>query len=269
MWKENAMDSNSKHLSYDRLNARVHFYKNHSKELEKKLILAEEKIERMQGELKIALVELAKVREQLIEKEQESSSPFLESGNYLNERISEKTLVGHAQSEISKSSFELSNYSDSVDAVNNAYNSIAYFDYAIHFLENNLGIIKGSFYIKNTGAKPLEHPYVCFRFSPSHLANLEEIFLLQQPDRKNSQWRFVEREWAITARDKGEVWICPVYDMKIMPGSTIVINDFSFFFKDKHYSCIVEAFVFYINRKYKIKAANRIVVNFKKSCIKA
>ena len=235
------MDSNSKHLSYDRLNARVHFYKNHSKELEKKLILAEEKIERLQGELKKASLEKAKVREQLIE-------------------------LGQAQTESSKSSFELANdYSDSMDAVNNAYNSIAYFDYAIHFLGNKPGIIKGSFYIKNTGAKPLEHPYVCFRFTPSHLANLEECYLLQQENRKNSQWRFVERNWAINARDKGEVWICPDYDMKIMPGSCVAINDFQFYLKDKHYSCIVEAFVFYNKRKYKIKASNRIIVNYKNS----
>lgn len=263
------MDSNSKHLSYARLNARVDFYKSHSRELEKKLILAEEKIERLQEELKITS-ERAKVCKQLIEKEQESSPPFLESRNGLNETNTEKILLGQAQTKISKSSFAFpKDYSDKrMDTVSNEYNSIAYFDYAIHLLGNKSGIMKGSFYIKNTGAKPLEYPYVCFRFTPSHLANSEECYLLQHENRKNPQWRFVERDWANNARDKGEVWICPVYDMKMMPGSCIAINDFKFYLNDQHYSCIIEAFVFYIKRKYKIKASNRIIVNFKKSCLK-
>ncbi|MGC4375453.1 hypothetical protein WD019_00740 [Fictibacillus sp. Mic-4] len=297
------MNSQKERLSYDRLISRTQYYQEKTLDLERKLVFAEETIERLQSELKAASRE-----KELEEKEMEIQKLKVELENVysqLNEAkkvnheqriLDYEDLLSKIQVEINEKDQLLESYQQRIKGLEKRlnlrknvdrtllnfpengsgtlvekadFNSICYFNSSVIFNENRTGIIKGSFHMENTGIQPLENPYICFRFQPEEACILKgkifspELHTANSDQLANFGWMFMDNEWANAAKERGEIWICPIQETKILPGESLAVQDFQIpFKKDIDHNIIVEAFVFYNKQQYKVKAVNHIAVNF-------
>jgi hypothetical protein len=261
-------------FSKDRLLSYVRFYKENSFNLEIKLFLAEYTIQQLQSELSAARNERENLLKQLEEYKQGNTTEVLNKENSSKDLVSEiknkldkENITDHQQiiSPASEFTQTVNNNIIKEEVVQKDCRSLAFFDYDVICYRRNLVIIKGSFFIKNTGANPLEAPSVCFRFTPSNIATLEEGSvlhgLLLENNENNSipHWKFAEGEWASKAKERGEVWIRPISHLKIMPEESVSINNFQFTLNVNQYDYFtVDAFIFYNKEKYKIRSLNRI-----------
>jgi hypothetical protein len=145
---------------------------------------------------------------------------------------------------------------------------LSYFDYSVIFTKEKTGFVRGTFYLENTGAESLDNPYICFRFQPAEAASLKGkiISLLASPTQEEmtqSVWMFMDNDWAVEAKDRGEIWICPMKETKIKSGERLTLDDFQIPIRSKIDANITaEAFVYFHKQNYRAKAVNHIAINF-------
>lgn len=121
----------------------------------------------------------------------------------------------------------------------------------------------------NNGLEQLDNPLICFRFQPIDYTNLKgKISSIEQSnipeDKQESlQWVYIESEWALEARERGEVWVAPMHDLSIPPNRTVSLTDFQIPIKKQFEdSIIIEAFVYFKDQEYRSRAMNQIALNF-------
>ncbi|MDN4523611.1 hypothetical protein [Fictibacillus fluitans] len=296
------MHSQKERLSYDRLIARAEFYQEKSLALEKKLVFAEEQIETLEKEVTDAVREAefraleadkAKLEEEVIQlREQMTRS---KSEDYEKKVADYEDLLTTVQKEMNEKEVKLENSLQKIKAlekklslqgrpdpflkkaeddedsifVKRDYECLCLFDYSMIMKEDLSGLIKGSFLIENTGLVPLHNPSICFRFQPNE-ANIikgkiysTENHETNQDNLSNYQWMFIDNDWSTEAKERGEIWICPIRDLTIDPGEKAIIQDYLIPFKKEAIGNLtVEAFVFFNKQQYKVKAYNQIAINF-------
>ncbi|WP_062231467.1 hypothetical protein [Fictibacillus sp. FJAT-27399] len=297
------MHSQKERLSYDRLIARAQFYQEKSLELEKKLVFAEELIEKLEKEAadsskdtEIQALEAERVRltEEVAHLKNELGQA--KSIDYDKRAADYEALLAEVQKEINDKENKLDLSQQKIRAlekklslqgrpdpfmkkaeedeeenifVKKDYECLCLFDYSIIMNENQSGFIKGSFIIENTGLITLQNPSVCLRFNPGEANVLKgkiyssENHEVNQDNLANFHWMFIDNDWAQEAKERGEIWICPIREMTIEPGEKSVIQDYQIPFKKEIIGNLtVEAFVFFNKQQYKVKAANQISINF-------
>ena len=112
-----------------------------------------------------------------------------------------------------------------------------YFDY--HFLvdhQHSKVQIFGSLHIKNTGTAVLRNPVICLKFQPGH----QEMKMTGQILPKNyvetkavvnregvKGWQYLKENWFEDFEQKGELWICPIHELEIVPRENGVFVQFA------------------------------------------
>jgi hypothetical protein len=290
-------------LSYERLISRVEYYKEKSLDLEKKLVFAEEAIDRLEKELNNNKT-LKKIEEQ--EKELTTLRKQNEELNFKIDRFKEhemekrmngyEELLTSIQEELNEKDQQIDLYQQRIKSmekrlnINRAsepvleeeqsdekegdgrtkveINAIGYFDYSVIFTPEKTGFVRGSFYIENTGSKVLENPYICFRFQPVEAAAIKGkiISLISSPTQEEmtqSKWMYMDNEWAEKAKERGEIWICPIKETNLACGERMSLSDFQVPIKSKiDQNITIEAFVYCHKQNYRAKAVNNITINF-------
>ncbi|MFG6496349.1 hypothetical protein P8610_13365 [Fictibacillus sp. UD] len=291
-------------LSYERLISRVEYYKEKALDLEKKLVFAEETIERLESEtnkdntlqqIEEKEIELQKLRTQVEE--------LTKKLNRLEEHEMEKRIQGYEellksiQDEINDKDQQIDLYQQRIKSMEKrininrtsepvfedfpqeddsksepkkkqGLNCMSYFDYSVIYTKENNGFVRGSFYLENIGTEALENPYICFRFQPAETCALKGkiVSLIASPSQdemRQSIWMYMDNEWAEKAKERGEMWICPLRETKFKTGDKLSLDDFQIPFKstiDKNIT--VEAFVYFNKQNYRAKAVNHIAINF-------
>ncbi|MBY6036283.1 hypothetical protein KUV80_06450 [Fictibacillus nanhaiensis] len=290
-------------LSYERLISRVEYYKEKALDLEKKLVFAEETIERLESETNtndsLAVIEekekeLIQLRSQVgdltnkinrfqeheMEKRMKSYEELLST---IQEELNDKDQQIDLYQQRIKSMEKRLNINRSPEPVfdesepeaenmkprnKEKLNCMSYFDYSVIFTKDNKGFVKGSFYLENTGTQILENPYVCFRFHPAEASALKGkiISLMASPSQdemSQSIWMYMDNEWATKAKDRGEIWICPLRETKFKSGDRLSLDDFQIPVRSKiDENITVEAFVYFHKQNFRVKAVNHIAINF-------
>lgn len=290
-------------LSYERLISRVEYYKDKALDLEKKLMFAEETIERLESEGN--LNESLQVIEEK-EKELENLRTQVEELSYklnrLEEHEMEKRMKGYEellssiQEELNEKDQQIDLYQQRIKSMEKRINinrssepvfdeadleekenvprnkeelnCMSYFDYSVIFTQEKTGFVRGSFYIENTGTNTLENPYICFRFQPAEAAAIKGkiISLIASPtqdEMSQSLWMYMDNEWAEKAKERGEIWICPLRETRLKSGERITLDDFQIPVRSKiDENITVEAFVYFHKQNFRAKALNHIAVNF-------
>ncbi|MFC7371836.1 hypothetical protein ACFQPF_09110 [Fictibacillus iocasae] len=292
-------------LSYERLISRTEYYKEKALDLEKKLLFAEEQIEKLESDLQQnGNAELVETKEKelthLKAEMEELEYKLKRSENVeLEKRISGyEELLSKIQLELNEKDQQIDLYQQRIksmekrlninrmlepvlageDAAGAAHETSAkekeevrctsYFDYSVIFTEEKNGFIRGSIHMENTGLQPITNPHICFRFLPAEAAAMKGkiLSLLSNPSAEEigqSQWMYMDNEWAASAKDRGELWICPLKETVLAPGGQLSLNDFQIPFKKQIDNNItVEAFLYFHKQNYKTKAVNHIAVNF-------
>ncbi|MCM3719154.1 hypothetical protein [Fictibacillus phosphorivorans] len=290
-------------ISYERLITRVEYYKEKALDLEKKLVFAEETIERLENDTN-------KVNYQsLIEEKEEEVVELKKQIETLNKRLnraevhemekriqSYEDLLETIQEELNDKNQQIELYQQRVKSMEKRLNinrtsepilegaesdeelkanvalkdksCMSYFDYSVIFPKEKTGFVRGSFYLENTGTETLDNPFICFRFQPAESAALKGkiVSLIASPTKEEmnqSQWMFMDNEWAEEAKERGELWICPLRETKLKTGDKLTLNDFQIPIKSKiDNNIIIEAFVYFHKQNYRVKAVNHIAINF-------
>jgi hypothetical protein len=290
-------------LSYERLISRVEYYKEKALELEKKLVFAEETMEQLENEKNIndshRLIEEKEREIDHLRKQVEDLSKKL---NRLEEHELEKRMKGYEellssiQQELNDKDQQIDLYQQRIKSMEkrininrsaepvfeeteqesektvprnkNELNCMSYFDYSVIFTKDRNGFVRGSFYLENTGTETLENPYVCFRFQPAESSAIKGkiISLITSPTQDEmlkSIWMYMDNDWAEKAKERGEIWICPLRETKFKSGDRLSLDDFQIPIKSKiDENITVEAFVYFHKQKYRAKAVNHIAINF-------
>jgi SMC interacting uncharacterized protein involved in chromosome segregation len=289
-----------KEMSYDRLASRTKYYQEKSLQLEKKLLFAEEKIEQLEQDLKEAL-ENDELNGKLQQKEEELEN-YHQEVHRLKVQLSESNqsamankikgfeeLLETIEIEINEKEKQIESYKNKIKSLekrvkvhNNAPEGkpseeiekgnlqlTAYFNHSLICKNESSYVIHGSFHMTNNGMDILENPLICFRFQPIDYTNLKgKISSIEQSniadDKQESlQWVYIENEWAKEARERGEVWVTSMHDLKIIPNQTVSLSDFQIPIKKQFEdSIIIEAFVYFKNQEYRSRAMNQIALNF-------
>lgn len=127
-------------------------------------------------------------------------------------------------------------------------------------------IIHGHVRIENTGAAPLDAPVLCFRFDPGDAAILKG-HVYQGGERGSEEKEAGAIRWAIVEGDSeetetGEIWVRPVNPLLIEPGQSVTFSEFQIPIDHNYIERMgVQCFVFFGEDTYKIRCANRILIN--------
>ena len=147
--------------------------------------------------------------------------------------------------------------------------ALSFLDFATVFNDKRC-MVRGDLIITNVGTKPLETPYICFRYNPGDAAQIKgriKTWETVEPQSVNAdqwEWVFLDNKWAKEARDRGEIWIYPTKQATIQPGEHVVLNDWQIPIERKYYDQLsVEAFVFFEEGRFRVKGRNQIIINFK------
>jgi hypothetical protein len=290
-------------LSYERLISRVEYYKEKALELEKKLLFAEETMEQLENENNINdSLRLIQEKEQEINHLRKQVEDLSKKLNRLEEHELEKRMKGYEellssiQQELNDKDQQIELYQQRIKSMEkrlninrsaepvfeeteqesettvprnkNELNCMCYFDYSVIFTKDRKGFVRGSFYLENTGTETLENPYVCFRFQPAESSAIKGkiISLIASPTQDEmlqSIWMYMDNDWAEQAKERGEIWICPLRETKFKSGDRLSLDDFQIPIKSKiDENITVEAFVYFHKQKYRAKAINHIAINF-------
>jgi uncharacterized coiled-coil protein SlyX len=260
-------------LSYERLISRVEYYKEKALDLEKKLVFAEETIDRLENDLNHNN-SLKVIEEQ--DKEIIRLRAQIEELTYKIERFEEhemekrmkgyEDLLRSIQEELTEKDQQIDLYQQRIKSMEKRLNinrtaepaleeiqtdekekmerkkeelsCTSYFDYSVIFTQEKTGFVRGSFYIENTGLGTLENPYICFRFQPAEATAIKGkiISLLASPTQEEmtqSTWMYMDNEWAEKAKERGEIWISPIKETVLKNGDRLVLSDFQIPIKSK------------------------------------
>jgi hypothetical protein len=290
-------------LSYERLISRVDYYKEKALDLEKKLVFAEETIERLENESNYndsLLIIEEKDRE--LANLQNKIDELSKKVNRLQDHEMEKRMHGYEellksiQEELNDKDQQIDLYQQRIKSMEKRINlnrtpepvledppedigttvkskkdefsCMSYFDYSVILTKDKKGFVRGTFYLENTGTQTLENPYICFRFQPAESAALKGkiISLIASPtqdEMEQSTWMFMDNEWAEQAKDRGEIWVCPLRETKLNSGERLTLDDFQIPIKSKiDENITLEAFVYFHKQNFRAKAVNHIAINF-------
>jgi ElaB/YqjD/DUF883 family membrane-anchored ribosome-binding protein len=290
-------------LSYERLISRVDYYKEKALDLEKKLVFAEETIERLENEsnyndslliieekdrelanLQNKIDELSKkvsrLQDHEMEKRMHGYEELLKS---IQEELNDKDQQIDLYQQRIKSMEKRINLNRTPEPVledppkdigttvkskKEEFSCMSYFDYSVILTKDKKGFVRGTFYLENTGTQTLDNPYICFRFQPAESAALKGkiISLIASPtqdEMEQSTWMFMDNEWAEQAKDRGEIWVCPLRETKLNSGERLSLDDFQIPIKSKiDENITLEAFVYFHKQNFRAKAVNHIAINF-------
>ncbi|MFE1244696.1 hypothetical protein ACFW35_11235 [Fictibacillus sp. NPDC058756] len=290
-------------LSYERLISRVEYYKEKALELEKKLVFAEETLEQLENEKNINdSLRLIEEKEREIDHLRKQVEDLSKKLNRMEEHELEKRMKGYEellssiQQELNDKDQQIDLYQQRIKSMEkrfninrsaepvfeeteqepettvprnkNELNCMSYFDYSVIFTKDRKGFVRGSFYLENTGTETLENPYICFRFQPAESSAIKGkiISLISSPTQDEmlqSTWMYMDNDWAEKAKERGEIWICPLRETKFKSGDRLSLDDFQIPIKSKiDENITVEAFVYFHKQKYRTKAINHIAINF-------
>ena len=78
----------------------------------------------------------------------------------------------------------------------------------------------------------------------------------------------MKENWLEDYEKKGELWICPIHTMEIIPGQTEVLSNLQISFpKSEQETMTVDAFVYFKEDRIETGANNRISISFLKKTI--
>ncbi len=150
-----------------------------------------------------------------------------------------------------------------------------FFDY--QFLiddQNSKVLLFGGLHIKNTGTEVLRNPVVCIKTKPEHRVKitgqiLPKSFSGTKGVQTNTEgvrgWKYMKENWLEDYEKKGELWICPIHTMEIIPGQTEVLSNLQISFpKSEQETMTVDAFVYFKEDRIETGANNRISISFLK-----
>lgn len=290
-------------LSYERLISRVDYYKEKALDLEKKLVFAEETIERLESETNNdQSLQIIEDKEKELQELRRQVDELTKKLKRLEEHEMEKRMQGYEellksiQDEMNDKDQQIDLYQQRIKSMEKrininrtsepvfeenaqddsktepqkkaGYNCMSYFDYSVIFTKEKKGFVRGSFYIENTGTETLENPYICFRFQPAEACAIKGkiVSLIASPSHDEmlqSIWMYMDNEWAEKAKERGEMWICPLRETKFKSGDKLSLDDFQVPFKNSiDENITVEAFVYFHKQNYRAKAVNHIAINF-------
>jgi hypothetical protein len=290
-------------LSYERLISRVEYYKEKALDLEKKLVFADEKIERLENESnENQSLQLIEQQESELLSLRDQVEALTKKLNRFKDHEMEKRVNGYEellksiQEELNNKDQQIDLYQQRIKSMEKRINinrssepvfeedvqesepgvprkkegmgCLSYFDYSVIFTKEKTGFVRGTFYLENTGTDTLENPYICFRFQPAEASAIKGkiISLIASPSQaemSQSVWMFMDNEWAEQAKDRGEIWICPLRETKLKSGDKLSLDDFQIPFRSKiDENITVEAFVYFNKQNYRVKALNHIAINF-------
>ncbi|MDQ1003600.1 hypothetical protein QFZ28_004000 [Neobacillus niacini] len=148
----------------------------------------------------------------------------------------------------------------------------AFFDYQILFDRNKNSkiIVFGNLIIKNTGNTVLQNPIICFQLSPKGNVNftgqLVPPNIAETRGVVNSEkgWKYMYDDWFQQAEEKGEIWICPIKSINILPGQKESFQNFqiSLVKEENQQNLKVEGYVYFQEQGLQYKANNRITLSF-------
>lgn len=289
-------------LSYERLISRVEYYKEKALDLEKKLVFAEETIERLENENNSdqAVLLIDEKEKELVQLRAQAEELSKKLKRYQDHEM-EKRINGYEellkgiQIELNDKDQQIDLYQQRIKSMEKRLNinrssepvfqdteveerfvprsqeeknCMSYFDYSVIFTKQKTGFVRGSFHLENTGTLSLDNPYICFRFQPAEAAALKGkiISLIASPSQDEmaqSIWMYMDNEWAAQAKDRGEIWICPLRETKLKSGEKLSLDDFQIPIKSRiDENITVEAFVYFHKQNFRAKAVNHIAINF-------
>jgi hypothetical protein len=289
-------------LSYERLISRVEYYKEKALDLEKKLVFAEETIERLENENNSdqAVLLIDEKEKELVQLRAQAEELTKKLKRYQDHEM-EKRINGYEellkgiQIELNDKDQQIDLYQQRIKSMEKRLNinrstepvfqdteveersvprnqeeknCMSYFDYSVIFTKQKTGFVRGSFHLENTGTLSLDNPYICFRFQPAEAAALKGkiISLIASPSQDEmaqSIWMYMDNEWAAQAKDRGEIWICPLRETKLKSGEKLSLDDFQIPIKSRiDENITVEAFVYFHKQNFRAKAVNHIAINF-------
>ena len=148
--------------------------------------------------------------------------------------------------------------------------AVAYFNTSIIISGKDTVIIRGDLEIENCGSSNLQNPMVCFRFNPIEAAVLKgKIFPIDEAETRKSssseqvQWVFTDHDWLEKSKEKGEIWVAPLYPITLKPGDQIGIDSFQIPVKSEYKEPLnIEGFVYFPKEDYRIKVSNQIAISY-------
>jgi len=209
-------------------------------------------------------------------KQQNSSLPFIPKPlfkNWLkffmnsdkqNDQKKEQITENHVGSSLQKRRFK-------PDA-----NAEIFFNYTLippRFSDNHSEfLINATLFIKNTGTVELINPIICIKVPQQQNIQLQgqilppkmvqSLAILGTGGKKG--WKYVYDDWREKIKLNGEYWITPIQELHIPPGESATLSDFKFVINEakENSSCIIQAFVYFNESKYKYSSNNFISISF-------
>jgi len=125
----------------------------------------------------------------------------------------------------------------------------------------------GGLSIKNIGTKVLRNPVICIRSKPSKNIKItgqivphafaQTKGVLSQEGAKG--WRYLNENWLEEFEEKGELWICPIQSLDILPGQTETFSNLQITLLNLEEKTIrVDSSVFFPKDDLEFKSNNQI-----------
>lgn len=146
--------------------------------------------------------------------------------------------------------------------------AISYIDHAV-ILNKESCILRGDCVIENNGDVALDTPIICFRISPIDAVKVKgKIQSLESGGdalfgEEDWQWSFIESDWSIEAKERGEIWMAPTQPVTLHPNEEIRLSDVQFLIDQTFCKQLtIECFIYFERTQVRIKSVNSIVINF-------
>ncbi|OIJ10389.1 hypothetical protein BKP37_17745 [Anaerobacillus alkalilacustris] len=131
-------------------------------------------------------------------------------------------------------------------------------------------LILGHLIIKNNGPDPLTTPFICIRTKPTEAATLGgKINFIKKSDlvidaTLSEEWTYVDKNWKEKVKETGEHWLRPVGKNQLLPNESLNFSNFDLrcIKPEEGSSVIIEAFIYFQEKKEGLASLNKIVINF-------
>ncbi|MCM3568571.1 hypothetical protein [Neobacillus mesonae] len=152
------------------------------------------------------------------------------------------------------------------------FDTEVFFDYQVIFDGSRTEkiLLYGNLFIKNTGESVLRNPIICFRTTPK--GNINFSGQLVPPNvaetlgvlNSEKGWKFMYEDWFQQVEEKGEIWVCPIKPLEILPGQIESFQNFriNLVKEENQQNLKVEGFVFFQEQGLEYKANNSISLSF-------
>ncbi|WP_096189363.1 hypothetical protein [Evansella halocellulosilytica] len=220
----------------------------------------EQKLIYYRSELKKYETEIDQLKKRLRKKQAIEESKIADKINNDHEKIASEYNDGDKASANVKNDFAMKAYfSHSVFLPNTSDPSGDLQDPNIHVI--------GHFTIENTGTKPLNNPFICFRIKPAQQVLLSgKIRFREQPQNKAfapmEEWAYIQEDFRDWIKTKGEHWLRPLHFQQIQPGEKKSFSNFDFTLEPSEgvSQYLVEGFVFSKEIQQGVPSSNSISI---------